>query len=462
MPVDVRPILELRKEELRRRVESMPPEVNAWAARTRAEIDMNLHFSQLQAISVLVETFHERQLTLLAALDPSASSDDFAVSCRDVVRSIIAGQRVWNYFRSKLDLRLIPQFAAALKTTDIVAYDCYAPVIDRARISGIIAAAAVREPPLTYLSAELSPLTWVRGKRPNDGRNYPLGQATLPIPVIELPLDHLKNSWELLSIHHEVGHDIEADLNLRPALAGSLAQALSAAAMPIERQENWTRWLGEIVADLIALQLGGPAYAAMLLNLLLMPFIQVIIISPEDPHPTHYIRIRLMAASIRAMARSAGAGIVAQELDAQASSLDESWIALYGEPAELLPYGDDFDAVIRAVMDTPFAELNGSSLRAFIPYTAGDHASIKAGKDYLLTGNNRPAGISARHVISAARLAVSENGPAAALDDIDRRTNELVALRAPEGLKAAYPHARVAAVKQFVETFDLDTSLVPE
>jgi hypothetical protein len=68
----------------------------------------------------------------------------------------------------------------------------------------------------------------VRGSRPNDGRNYDLGEALVPIPVIELPWDHLGSAWEYLSLHHEVGHDIEADLALRPTLQSTLRQKLAA------------------------------------------------------------------------------------------------------------------------------------------------------------------------------------------------------------------------------------------
>lgn len=463
MPSDVVSLLRLRTEELRRRVESTPPEVKAWDERTRNIIDMNLHYSQMQAIAVLVSAFHDQQVALLAAMNPAIPGAAFEDACHEVVRAIVAGQRAWNFFRSKLDLRLLPQFAAVLKTADVVAYDCYTPVMDRAKADGIVSAAEVREPPLTYLSTEFSPLTWVRGKRPNDGRDYHLGAATLPIPVIELPMDHLTNSWELLSLHHEVGHDLEADLKLRPALTASLAKALEAAETPAARRTYWTKWLGEIVADLVALQLAGPAYADMLLNFLIMPAPQVTTLSTSDPHPTHYIRVRLLAAFIRTMMAEAAAGM-AQELDAHATAVDEAWVALYGEPADLLPFRVDFPVVIRAVMDTPFPELAGKTLRAIIPYTVGDHASIKGGVDYLLTGQNRPAKISPRHVISAARIAVADEGSSAAqLELIDQRTNELVAFRAPKSLLGGvYPKARADAVRRYVAAFDVDKTLVPD
>jgi len=101
MPFDVAPLLRLRTEELRRRVESTPPEVKAWSERTRNTIDMNLHHSQMQAIAVLVSAFHDRQVALLAAMNPTIPGAAFEDACQEVVRAIVAGQRAWNFFRAK-------------------------------------------------------------------------------------------------------------------------------------------------------------------------------------------------------------------------------------------------------------------------------------------------------------------------------------------------------------------------
>ena len=47
--------LMLRREELRRRIRALPNEVQAWKKRTTDELDMNIHFSQLNAISTLID-----------------------------------------------------------------------------------------------------------------------------------------------------------------------------------------------------------------------------------------------------------------------------------------------------------------------------------------------------------------------------------------------------------------------
>ena len=73
--------------------------------------------------------------------------------------------------------------------------------------------------------------------------------------MIEVPWDHIVNLWEFLSIHHEVGHDIEADLLLRPALRAAVEKALADAGLNEERIALWLDWQPEVFADLVAIQL---------------------------------------------------------------------------------------------------------------------------------------------------------------------------------------------------------------
>src|SRR5918995_1590836 len=231
-PMPVEATLEVRREELRRRVEALPNEVRKWQDRTQVDLDSNLHFSQLQAIGILVDTFTKQQRALLEKIHPAGDAAAFQDAAFELVKSIIRSQRVWDFFRDKLDLHNSPTFKEVLWVADTVAWDCYRPVLDGAVDMGILERATLREPPLTYLTAEFSPATWIRGSRPTDGSDYPLGTSRLPIPVVELPWDHVENVWEFMSLHHEVGHDLEADLKLRDALVASLETELSNSKVP--------------------------------------------------------------------------------------------------------------------------------------------------------------------------------------------------------------------------------------
>jgi hypothetical protein len=445
----------VRREELRRRVEALPEEVATWQQRTQNDLDSNAHFSQLQAIGIVMDVFAERQGELLGALDPTGDPKAFQDAALELVGSIIRAQGVWDFFRDKLDLRFSPTFKDVLWVADTVSWDCHRPILDQAADLGIVERATLREPPLTYLTAEFSPATWVRGSRPNDGRNYHLGTASLPIPVIELPWDHVENIWEFLTLHHEVGHDLEADLKLRGPLASALQTELVSAGVPTARVDQWLAWQGEVFADLVGLQLGGPAFAEVLMHLLLLPAAMVTKLNPDDPHPTHYPRILMNTAYIPTMISNH------QPLAEHGQQIAAEWIALYGEQAQFAPVIQDFPVVFRALMDTPVPALQGRTVRELMPYTAADDARIRGAVGFLRTGMNRPSDLRPRHCVSAARLAITQAAEEGTLTpelltEINQRTMELVRANAPGGLRGdGGSTAHRAFIASFVDTISL-------
>jgi hypothetical protein len=320
-------------------------------------------------------------------------------------------------------------------------------VLENAANLEIIAKVELREPPLAYLTADFSPATWVRGSRPNDGRNYQLGTATLPIPVIEVPWDHVENLWEFMSLHHEVGHDLEADLKLRTTLLGSMETSLKAAGVPDDRIQQWLKWQGEIFADLVGLQLGGPAFAETLMHLLLLPQDMVTEVNPADPHPTHYPRILMNTAYIPTMIPNH------QPLADHGQQIGDRWRAIYGQQPQFDAMLQDFSTVFPALMDTPFPALQGNTVRQLLPYTEADDTRIRNAVDYMLTGMNRPGNLRPRHCVSAARLAVTQAALAGSLagdvlNGINKRVTELVRSNAPDGLRGgdnSTPHQKFIA-----------------
>ena len=442
--------LSLKKDELNRRVASLPAEVDAWSRSTSEDLDLNAHFSQLRAIKVLVDELIRPQVAAAAALDPAGDPQLFASKSLNVTREIIRAQRWWDFFRDKLDLRHVPAHKEALWAADTVAWNCHRPVMERAVQAGIVESFKVREPPLIYCSAEYSPATWVRRSRPNDGRSYHLGETLLPIPVIEMPWDHLGSSWDYLSLHHEVGHDIEADLGLRMALHGALQAALAANGTPQSRIDTWISWTGEVFADLCGLRLAGPAFADSLMQLLLLPPQAVTTFDPDDPHPTHYVRILMNAAYIRRLGTS-------QALEAHATRIEQEWKALYGASsgdADLDALLDDVPTVAAAMMDTALAALKGKTVAELLPFTDADDAKIRQAERFFRTGMASPAGLPARHVPSAARLAIHELNVSAGMNQqtvaaIHRRVLEYIKQNAPPGVRGGGPDAHEAFVASF-------------
>lgn len=456
--------LELRRRELERRSRDLPTEVDEWQARVSDDLDMNIHWSQLESIGALTRSYGDQQRQILNALPAADDRAGYEARLFDLLNAIVASQRAWDFFRSKLELRRSNRFKRRLRVADIVAIDCYDAALKQALANSWLAQDDVREPPLTYLSPEISPMTWVRGARPSDGRTEELEGKTLPIPVIELPFDHLANVWEFLSLHHEVGHEIDADLKLLPEIKGKLTAALQANVnIPDVRKRRWSGWLSEILADLIALQLGGPAFADMLLHMLLLPQTAVTTIVLGDVHPNHYLRIRLASAYIHTMADAAdasGDAGFATRLRSHADGIDALWAGLYGAPTDLQAYLADIPLVISAVMDSDLPVLGGNKLRSLIPYTSDQDRDVREAAVPLRTGGLPGFTIAPRHAVSASRLAVNAAMNAGASDsDLNTIADAAVALierEAPRGLRAAdnplfgSSNAREARAARFV------------
>jgi hypothetical protein len=432
--------LALRKEELRRRVAALPAEIKRWRTRAERELEMKLHFSQLGALDVLMSAILAAQEQMVADLKPEGDSKRFLEQAATVVNEIIRAQGVWDFYREKLQLRFSPDFKTPLRVADAVAWDCYHPVLDQAADLDILPRSQLREPPLCYYWAGFTPQTWARGSEPNDLRDRQGASLKTPIPVIALPWDHAENLWESLSIPHEVGHDLEADLRLHEPLLQALDGALRDGKTPEERIQRWKGWKAETLADLVALQLVGPSYTDMLMHLLLLPPADVTAFEP-DPHPTPYLRVLMNVAYIRQLISGDDPAQVRarRALGAHADRIEAAWKRLYGDPKEGREYLADFPLVFTGLMNTPLAPLKDKGLRDLVPYTPADDLRIRAAAEYLESGQGKPGRLRPRHCIAGARLAVSDasrrpGDVPAALRAINDRTAKLVNENAPQGL----------------------------
>ncbi len=445
----------LRVQELKRRVEELPREIEAWNKRTENLDAFKPHFSQVRAIGFLMEALQTRQTDRTKVVP--AKPDEVGAWALALVTDIIAAQKVWDFFRDKLELRFSPTFAAPLHQADSVAWDCYVSVLQQAVAFQILAEDQLREPPLTYLTAEFSPATWVRGSRPNDGRDHALGLALLPIPVIELPWDHVANPWELLSLHHEVGHDLEADLGLRGPLLTALRDQLIEAKVPPDRVRVWLSWQAEVFADLVGLQLGGPAFADALMHLLLLPREWVVTRDPQDPHPTHYPRILLNAEYARTLGKAVPTGPALPAITAHADQLVARWTEIYGKPPGFDGFIADFPLVFAALMDTKLAVLKDHTVRELMPFTAQHDLDIRAAALALVDPAKVMPVLKPRHIPSAARVAAGRAADAgnaldAALVAIAKAAGDEIKKRAPGELRSS-DASRKAFIQGFAANF---------
>lgn len=441
-------LLTLHQHEYKPRIHQIAKELSEWKKRVQDDPNFQIHQSQIETIDIIVCHYQQQQERLLQQLIIATKGDysAYALINESLLSSLIEAHRFWNFFRQKFELRFSPNFQEILWLADTVAWDGYKSVLDMAKSWNIVCQDNLREPPLTYINSEFCASTYVRGSRPFDGRDYEHGESYLPIPVIEIPAYHLCNIWALITICHEVGHDIEVDLNLRQTLKESLKAHLSDAKVPLERKTRWMKWLYEIFADFVALQLMGPWFTDALVRLLLLNPETVLKYNDDDVHPTHHLRILLNAKYIRTLDPEN------ERLNQNSESVEYQWKSLYDTNA-FDDFVADFPIVISAIMDSRFAILKNVTVRELMKYDITDDSRIRALSEYLLNGGIKPISVKPRHCLSAAMMAVNqlaEEGKFNKLSGIDKVVREIIRAYTPGGTRS---YQTSDAHKKFIESF---------
>jgi hypothetical protein len=212
---------ERKRVELTAKLSSLETDVGQWSGRSRPGQELEKHHSQLLRL--------ERDfLPVAGRLATDAASA--TAGWRDVERAVHDLLSVWGYFRDKLALRLVPQYAGYLAAADDFAWACYQPMQRAAVEAGTVELDAVREPPLTCLDDVASPFSLVRGTS-YEGEMAATERLVessrvlmrrLPIPVIAVPWFQLQHLPDALVIAHEVGHHVVRDLGLEGTAADAV------------------------------------------------------------------------------------------------------------------------------------------------------------------------------------------------------------------------------------------------
>jgi len=419
------PELRAKHQILLRQTALISAELDAWVAWTAAGSTLARNFSQIEALDYFMRRLCQSNERSVSALDPAGNADVFLDNTLGLTANLIKFHAVWEFFRDRLELRFVPLFQQSLLMADLVSYDCYRTITDRAEALQIIPVQGFRGYPLIGLVTQFSPATWPRGWRPPALQNH-----CLPVPVIDLPWDHLANPWELLTIAHEVGHDVDEDLgDLTQALQPAITDQMNRAKIPAARFVQWQKWTSEILADLVGVLLVGPAFVGALAGLLTLPRHYVRQISDDDEHPPPYLRVFINTA----LARRLG-------LAQYAADLERGWQAIYGEPGpNFSPYLADIEPVISTILEAPLTALRDQSgrehsLSDLIPFKPEYQEGIQDATAKLVAGG-LPAGLPIRHVVSASQLAFEHmvgGGNGGGLEGLARRTRQAIVGLAPE------------------------------
>jgi hypothetical protein len=127
----------------------------------------------------------------------------------------------------------------------------------------------------------------------------PLGGLN-PVAIIRIPRERLVGNGITSSLFHELGHQAAALLglveSLRPVLRANAQRGRADGFV----WGLWERWISEIVADVWSVARAGIASTMGLIGLVSLPRPFVFRLSPNDPHPAPWIRVKISVALGRA------------------------------------------------------------------------------------------------------------------------------------------------------------------
>ena len=123
----------------------------------------------------------------------------------------------------------------------------------------------------------------------------PLGGLN-PVAIVRIPRERMIGNGVASSLFHEVGHQAAALLGLVESLRPVLHTAARDSHSDSAAWRLWERWISEIVADLWSVARAGIGSTMGLMGVVSLPRAFVFRVSPNDPHPVPWIRVKLSAA----------------------------------------------------------------------------------------------------------------------------------------------------------------------
>jgi hypothetical protein len=386
-----------KRIELQQKLASLRWEFEKWRARTEENQELQKHHTQVRAVTGILEMLAG---AVDEALKGTLPDDRVLAESVTIELRILELHRMWEFFRSKLALRYVPWFEDYLLAADEFAWACYEPCLRFAnREIG-------REPPLVFLNGGSSPFTVPRGAAyaaedvPGETmrtEQFEEALQRIPIPVIGIPWFQVKHLPDALVIGHEVGHDVERDLNLAPALASLLDATLAADTVPDERRRAWHAWTREVFADVYGVLAGGPAFVEVVIDFLVGDPSAIAREWQGDPswglYPTSTLRV-LLACAVLEQCGFAGDTV---------GPLRSRWTALYDRHA-LTEFEPDVPRVARALVNGPYAELRDKPLTELLSFSPSDYAAASKAADRAGRGRDLST-TDVRKLIAAARIA---------------------------------------------------------
>jgi hypothetical protein len=355
-----------------------------------------LHSSQIGAVCDDLEAMHK--MISKEVEDTRDALDPLGIQVQE--RRILTALQIWDSYRAKWALRVEPKLAETLNAIDDLAWLAYEPALALAVKSGSLNAEHARLPPLVFPTPRWSPFA-----RPRE-EGYDIDESNgswnrfddfdavlrhMPVPLIGIPWTQTAHLPEAVFVGHETGHLVEHDLGLEEPLRQAVLAGLESMhpPAPAARCEAWSvHWRSETFADLWGLLCCGPAYAYLMVDLLIGLGINFDAVQPDarerfGDYPPRALRIRLLAEGLRRLGGSDGK----QSFAADAVALDALADAL-PVPHPMPEYEYDLPAVVEALLGTPLHNFAASkcqpaqAARSVINFSPALHqqASADAGR----------------------------------------------------------------------------------
>lgn len=433
---------------LERRLKILPNGVRQWKAAIQNQAELGIHSSQMAALEDMIDVLAEKQSALLGVVTETEDPSLFADAYLHLLEQLSGAQDVWRIFGTILGQRQDDGLRRLVDVADLVAWSCYATCMGEARRWQLVTESEFREPPLTYLESSVSPSTASRGEQVQSLglslRQY--RDLMLPLPIVLYPLDQASSMWMLCSIAHEVGHNLDHDLDPRPdkRLTDEYRKLLIGR-VPDDREPQWRRWMNEIFADAIAVLLCGAGFALSMAQWVVplgpAPAFQQL--DTRTVHPPWFLRLLLL---VEMLASCAVAG-----LQSVGDDLRQLWQGL-PRPAWQAAYEQDAAIVAKMLLEEVVAPLDGHRLLDLRPGLAFDHVrSAQLATHWLDASKPQPnpkaPAFPYRLVPAAAALAASKlvEPDAASLDMLQGKAvayfeqiDRPVKLAGPPGQRRAF------------------------
>ncbi len=315
---------------------------------------------------------------------------------------------IWDFYFD-LFVQRLSNFSERLLSVDRIAANCYEDLY----VSIGTAQPTPSLLPFSYANSGFSPATYRRG--------VPLARLRFNknlFPLITLPQHRLDNVWALSSVLHEVSHNLQADLGLWEEMPMHIYRRLTSEGHIAPKvAQVWARWHKEMMADMFALLLGGPAAVESLMDVVGRAPVSTMKFNPLGVHPTSYLRVLINLVLMRRMG-----------FKQTATDLRRVWLRLYPRltPEDIpRPIMETFSQASELAVDTmafqPYRQFGNKSLAQVLQFGPKEMAMIEHAGRQLAAGKEVGA-VPARFLIGAARFALDHRlaAPQAITDNFYR------------------------------------------